>query len=88
MTIKKEDKLKVIDGFKLHEGDTGSTEVQIALLTKRIENLVVHLKKSKKDNHSRRGLIVLVGQRKRLMNYLRREDVKRYDALTTTLGLG
>lgn len=88
MTTKKEDKLKVINDFKLHEGDTGSTEVQIALLTKRIENLVSHLKKSKKDNHGRRGLIVLVGQRKRLMNYLRREDSKRYAALSSSLGIG
>jgi len=86
MTIK-EKKLETIAQFKTHEGDTGSTEVQVALLTRRIEHLVEHLKKNIKDNHSRRGLLLLVGQRKRLLNYLKREDVKRFDVLTGSLKL-
>lgn len=87
MALKKEKKTEVIEKFKLHEGDTGSSEVQIALLTRRIESLVEHLKKNKKDQHSRRGLLLLVGQRKRLLKYLRREDIKRYEELTSGLGL-
>ena len=86
MTIK-EKKLETITQFKTHDTDTGSTEVQVALLTRRIEHLVEHLKKNIKDNHSRRGLLLLVGQRKRLLNYLKREDVKRFDVLTGSLKL-
>lgn len=87
MSITKEKKLETIAQFKVHDGDTGSTEVQVALLTRRIEHLVEHLKKNTKDNHSRRGLLLLVGQRKRLLNYLKREDVKRFDVLTGSLKL-
>jgi small subunit ribosomal protein S15 len=87
MPLKKEKKDQVIDKFKQHKGDTGSPEVQIALLTERINQLVEHLKKNKKDNHSRRGLLILVGQRKRLLNYLQSEDMKRFDALTASLGI-
>ena len=87
MPLKKEKKLVVIDQFKTHTGDTGSPEVQVALLTARIQHLVGHLKKNKKDNHSRHGLLLLVGQRKRLLNYLRRKDIKRYEALTSSLDL-
>ena len=86
MTLK-EKKLETIAQFKTHDGDTGSTEVQVALLTRRIEHLVEHLKKNIKDNHSRRGLLLLVGQRKRLLNYLKREDAKRFDVLTGSLKL-
>ncbi len=87
MPLKKEVKTKVIDTYKLKEGDTGSTEVQVAILTERINQLVEHLKIHKKDQHSRRGLLVLVGQRKRLLSYLERTDVKRYQALTSSLKL-
>jgi small subunit ribosomal protein S15 len=86
MTIK-EKKTETIAEFRTHETDTGSTEVQVALLTRRIEHLVGHLKKNVKDNHSRRGLLLLVGQRKRLLNYLKREDAKRFDVLTGSLKL-
>lgn len=85
--LKKEKKNTLIEKFKLHEGDTGSPEVQIALITQRIEQLVDHLKKHKKDHASRRGLLMLVGQRKRLLNYLERNDNKRYASLVENLGL-
>jgi small subunit ribosomal protein S15 len=87
MVLKKEKKTEIIEKFKRHPGDTGSPEVQIALLTERINQLVEHLKKNKKDQHSRRGLLMLVGQRKRLLNYLQRTDVKRYEELAASLGL-
>jgi small subunit ribosomal protein S15 len=87
MALKKENKTEIIQRFKRHSGDTGSSEVQIALLTERINGLVEHLKKNKKDQHTRRGLLVLVGQRKRLLNYLQREDVKKFEALISSLGL-
>ena len=73
--------------FAKHEGDTGSPEVQVALLTARINELTEHLREHKKDHHSRRGLLMLVGQRRRLLNYLRRHDVDRYRALVQELGL-
>ena len=73
--------------YKQREGDTGSPEVQIALLTERINQLVEHLKKNKKDNHSRRGLLILVGQRKKLLNYLQRKDTGRYENLVASLKL-
>lgn len=69
------------------KGDTGSPEVQVALLTERINQLVEHLKKNKKDNHSRRGLLILVGQRKKLLNYLQGEDEPRFKKLSESLGL-
>ena len=72
---------------RLHESDTGSTEVQVALLTERINHLTEHLKVHKKDHHSRRGLLMLVGRRRRLLDYLRRNDVERYRALIAKLGL-
>ena len=87
MALKKENKTEIIQRFKRHSGDTGSSEVQIALLTERINGLVEHLKKNKKDQHTRRGLLVLVGQRKRLLNYLQREDVKKFEELISSLGL-
>jgi small subunit ribosomal protein S15 len=81
------DKKGLIDQFKLHESDTGSPEVQIGLLTHRITYLTEHLKVHKKDHHSRRGLLMLVGQRRRLLNYVKNKDVKRYRAIIETLGL-
>ena len=82
-----EAKAKTIDGFKLHERDTGSADVQIALLTQRINHLTEHLQKNKKDHCSRRGLRVMVGQRRRLLDYLQTVDVNRYQAVTKKLKL-
>jgi small subunit ribosomal protein S15 len=82
-----EEKKKLIDKFKLHEGDTGSPEVQVGLLTHRISYLTEHLKLHKKDHHSRRGLLMLVGRRRRLLNYVKNKDVNRYRAIIETLGL-
>jgi small subunit ribosomal protein S15 len=76
-----EKKTAVIEKLKRHEGDTGSPEVQVGLLTERIGQLVDHLKTHKKDHSSRRGLLMLVGQRKRLMNYLERTDIRRFETL-------
>ena len=87
MPLKKEKKAEVIQKYEQHKGDTGSPEVQVALLTKRINSLVEHLKKNKKDNHSRRGLIMLVGQRKKLLNYLQHKDTSRFEGLKASLGL-
>jgi len=81
------DKTATISEHRLHETDTGSAEVQIALLTERINELNEHLKVHKKDHHSRRGLLKLVGQRKRLQAYLRNVDVERYRAINAKLGL-
>ncbi|MBW3580438.1 MAG: 30S ribosomal protein S15 [Actinomycetota bacterium] len=80
-------KAATINEYQLHEGDTGSPEVQIALLTGRINQLNEHLKEHKKDHHSRRGLLKLVGRRKRLQAYLRNNDVERYRAVNARLGL-
>jgi small subunit ribosomal protein S15 len=77
----------IINGFRLHEKDTGSPEVQIALLSARIEYLTGHFKVHKKDHHSRRGLLKLVGQRRRLLDYLKKTDVERYRSIITRLGL-
>jgi len=87
VVLQKEEKAEIIDQFSLHEGDTGSPEVQIAILTKRISGLTEHLKEHKKDNHSRRGLLMLVGQRRRLLNYLKANDVERYRAIIKKLKL-
>ena len=81
------DTAAVIGEHRRHETDTGSPEVQIALLTERVNHLTEHLKVHKKDHHSRRGLLMLVGQRRRLLDYLRRNDVERYRALIAKLGL-
>ena len=83
----KELKSQVIEQYKLHEGDTGSPEVQIALLTARINHLNEHLKMHKKDHHSRRGLLKLVGQRRGLLNYLKEKDIERYRAILASLNL-
>jgi small subunit ribosomal protein S15 len=82
-----EAKAKTIDGFKLHERDTGSADVQIALLTERINHLTEHLQKNKKDHGSRRGLLIMVSQRRRLLDYLQNIDVTRYQAVTKKLKL-
>jgi small subunit ribosomal protein S15 len=82
-----EDKRQLIEEYKLHESDTGSPEVQIALLTHRISNLTEHFKVHKKDHHSRRGLLILVGKRRRLLNYVKNKDVKRYRSIIENLGL-
>lgn len=77
----------IINDYARHEGDTGSPEVQIALLTKRINNLTVHLRIHKKDHHSRRGLLIMVGRRRNLLNYLTKIDIERYRAIVEKLGL-
>jgi small subunit ribosomal protein S15 len=82
-----EGKTKVIETFKLHEGDTGSPEVQVALLTERISYLTEHFKVHKKDFHSRTGLLKLVGQRRKLLNYLKKKDIQRYRELIERLGI-
>jgi len=82
-----EQKRDIIDRFRLHETDTGSTEVQVAILSERINYLTDHFKTHAKDHHSRRGLIKLVGQRRRLLNYLKRKDIERYRNLIEQLGL-
>ncbi|HTZ40131.1 MAG TPA: 30S ribosomal protein S15 [Syntrophales bacterium] len=82
-----EKRKEIIAGFKTHEGDTGSPEVQVALLTARIQYLTEHFKTHKKDHHSRRGLLKLVGQRRRLLEYLKNKDVNRYRKIIERLGL-
>ena len=82
-----EAKLAVIKEYATHEGDTGSPEVQVAILTSRIQYLTYHLKEHKKDHHSRRGLLKLVGQRRNMLDYLRRKDIERYRSLIERLGL-
>ena len=81
------DKPGIIEKFKRHESDTGSPEVQIALLSARIEHLTTHLQEHRKDHHSRRGLLKMVGQRRRLLNYLQNTDIERYRVLLGELGL-
>lgn len=87
MVMDIEAKKSVIDAHAKHEGDTGSPEVQVALLTARIEQLTGHFKAHKKDYHSRTGLLKMVGQRRKLLNYLKKKDVQRYRALIEKLGL-
>jgi small subunit ribosomal protein S15 len=87
VSLNVEEKKVIIEKFKRHEGDTGSPDVQVAILTTRINELTEHFKIHKKDHHSRRGLLMLVGQRRRLLNYLREHDVKRYRELVQTLNL-
>ena len=83
----KEKKTDIVSEFKLHEGDTGSTEVQVALLTGRINQLTEHMAANRHDYHTQRGLLKLVGRRRRLLAYLSREDVSRYHSLISRLGL-
>ena len=81
------EKIEIIAKFATHEGDTGSPEVQIALLTQRINHLNAHLKEHKQDNHSRRGLLKMVGKRRGLLDYLKAKDIERYRAIIEALGL-
>lgn len=87
MAILKDEKQQVIKSFRKHEKDTGSAGVQIALLTERINKLTEHFKQHTKDHHSRRGLLCLVGRRKRLLNFLKKEDIAQYEKLLDKLGL-
>lgn len=87
MAISKERKTEIINEFKVHDNDTGSPEVQIAILTDEINNLNEHLRTHKKDHHSRRGLLKMVGKRRNLLNYLRKSDVARYREVIQKLGL-
>lgn len=87
MALQTEQKNEIIESFRVHETDTGSPEVQIALLTTRINELTDHLRTHRHDHHSRRGLLKLVGQRRRLLAYLQKKDVERYRATITRLGL-
>ncbi|WP_425447486.1 30S ribosomal protein S15 [Dethiothermospora halolimnae] len=87
MNLSKEEKTQIIEEYKTHEGDTGSPEVQIAILTNRINKLNEHLKSHKKDHHSRRGLLKMVGKRKGLLNYLQNNDIERYRSIISRLGL-
>lgn len=87
MTLTQEDKREIVAKFGKSETDTGSAEVQIALLTRRINDLTEHLRAHKKDHHSRRGLLMLVGQRRRFLNYLQKKDLEGYRGLVKELGL-
>ena len=87
MTLVRDRKTEIIGEYKTHDGDTGSPEVQVALLTARINQLTEHLKTHKKDFHSRRGLLMMVGHRRRLLNYLSNKDINRYRAVVNKLGL-
>ena len=85
--MRKEEKTQIIEANKRHYGDTGSPEVQIAILTKRINDLTEHLKANKNDHHSRRGLLKMVGRRRNLLNYLMKTDIECYRALIVKLGI-
>jgi small subunit ribosomal protein S15 len=87
VVLAKDDKAGVIGSYRLHESDTGSPEVQVALLSERIKYLQEHFKTHANDHHSRRGLLKLVGQRRRLLNYLKRADIKRYRDVIERLGI-
>jgi len=82
-----EEKLKIIKKYNIHETDTGSAEVQVALLTEEIKKLLEHLKENKKDNHSRRGLLKIVSKRRKLLKYLENKDEKKYNEIVKKLGL-
>lgn len=86
-TMLKSEKTEIMQKFARHEGDTGSPEVQIAVLTKRINDLTDHLRTNKKDHHSRRGLFKMIGQRRSLLNYLTKTDIERYRAIIAELGI-
>ncbi len=85
--LRKDEKTAVIEANRTHENDTGSPEVQVAILTKRINDLTEHLKTHKKDHHSRRGLLKMVGKRRNLLNYLKSKDIERYRVLIEKLGI-
>ena len=87
MALGKKEKEKIISKFRIHDKDTGSPELQVAILTKRIEELTKHLKVNKKDHHSRRGLLKIVGRRRKLLNYIKSRDIDRYRKLVEKLGI-
>ena len=87
MALAKEAKEQIVSDFRTHEADTGSPQVQVALLTKRIEGLTEHFRTHKKDNHSRRGMLMMVQQRRSLMKYLKDTDIERYHEVVNRLGL-
>lgn len=87
MALTAEDKKNIINEYATHEGDTGSPEAQVALLSKRISDLTDHLKEHKHDHHSRRGMMLMIGDRRRLLDYLKRVDINRYRSLIDRLGL-
>lgn len=87
MALAKETKEKIVSDFRTHDSDTGSAQVQIALLSKRINELTDHFKTHKKDNHSRRGLLKMVSQRRSMLDYLKRTDIERYHEVVSRLGL-
>ncbi len=87
MGIAQENRKEVVEQFRLHQTDTGSPEVQVALLSQRIDHLTEHFKVHVKDHHSRRGLLMLVGQRRRLLDYLKKNDYPRYQSLIQRLGI-
>ena len=87
MALAKETKEQIVSDFRTHEADTGSPQVQVALLSKRINELTEHFKTHKKDNHSRRGLLKMVSQRRSLLDYLKRMDIERYHKVVNRLGL-
>ncbi len=87
MALPVEQKQAIIEKYRLHQHDTGSPEVQIAILTERINSLTEHLREHKRDHHSRRGLLKMVGQRRNLLNYLKEKDIERYRAIVDNLGL-
>ena len=87
MALTKEKKSQIIESYRVHNTDTGSPEVQIAILSRRIEDLTDHFKTHKKDHHSRRGLLMLVGKRRRLLDYVRANDVERYREVLQRLGI-
>lgn len=85
--MQKDQKTSIIEANRTHEGDTGSPEVQIAILTERINQLTAHMKKNPQDKHSNRGLLQMVGKRRRLLDYLQKKDIERYRALIAKLGI-
>lgn len=87
MTLTQERKQEILQGYQVHETDTGSADVQVAMLTARINQLSTHLKTNKKDHSSRRGLLKMIGQRKSLLSYIRKQDLARYQALIQRLGI-
>ena len=87
MALASDTKQQIIEEYRVEESDTGSPEVQVALLTRRISDLTEHLKEHKHDHHTRRGLLLLVGRRRRLLNYMQKEDINRYRSIVERLGL-
>ena len=85
--LRKEQKTEIINANRTHENDTGSPEVQVAILTERIANLTAHLQQNPQDNHSRRGLLMMVGKRRSMLDYLAKKDINRYRALIAKLGI-